>query len=78
MLNALFGEKLTAGQQFLPEDVAKIVICIKLSRSMWSEKRDHFVDICGYAACAYECITARSGEPIMPFGNGTCAAEDQT
>lgn len=61
MLNALFAHKFKDGESFASEDIAKIQIVIKLSRSVWSEKRDHWTDICGYGACGYECIELRNG-----------------
>ena len=37
-------------------DVAALMCLLKLSRIRWSpEKRDHWVDIAGYAACGWEC-----------------------
>jgi len=58
MLNALFGHILK--EPLTPQDVAKIVICIKLSRSVWNEKLDNYVDIAGYAACGWECVSVAS------------------
>jgi len=52
MLTALFADKLRPGAGFEPEDVAKIQICVKLSRSRAGEKSDHYVDIAGYAETA--------------------------
>jgi Domain of unknown function (DUF6378) len=44
-------------------DVAVIISAVKLSRIMWSpEKRDHWVDLAGYAACGYECVTKENNE----------------
>jgi hypothetical protein len=57
MMNALFLGKLAPGEIFKPADVARIMICLKLSRSMWQSKRDNFVDIAGYAACGHRCET---------------------
>ena len=61
MLNTLFSHKLIA--EFNAQDIAKIMICVKLSRSVWSDKRDHFVDMAGYAACGYECISLAAARP---------------
>jgi len=47
MLNAMFQHKLKA--DFTAEDVAKILICVKLSRETNCPKRDNRVDIAGYA-----------------------------
>lgn len=39
-----------------PHDTAIQVTTIKLSRLMWTPaKRDHWVDVAGYAGCGYEC-----------------------
>lgn len=35
-------------------DIAKVMIMLKLSRSMWQKKRDTWVDIAGYAGCGFE------------------------
>lgn len=49
MWTALFGAYLKPGEAFKPEDVAKAMICVKLSRLMNANKRDSWVDIAGYA-----------------------------
>lgn len=36
---------------FGPQDVAKMMIMLKLSRSSWMEKWDNALDTAGYAAC---------------------------
>lgn len=39
-----------------PHDVAAMIAMVKLSRIAWSpEKRDHWADLAGYAACGYDC-----------------------
>lgn len=39
-----------------PHDVAALMGMLKLSRIRWSpEKRDHWADLAGYAACGYDC-----------------------
>lgn len=39
-----------------PHDVAIMMIQLKNSRLAWSpEKRDHWVDTAGYAACGWDC-----------------------
>ena len=53
MVSAMLENKLSA--PLAPEDIAKIVICIKLSRLTWAHKPDSWVDIAGYAACGHEC-----------------------
>ncbi len=57
LMTTLFGTRLKDGQQFFAEDVARFMICLKLSRSTWSDKRDNAVDIAGYAACMHRCET---------------------
>lgn len=49
MWSALFGKYLKEGVRFTPQDVAKAMICVKLSRLMHGSKRDSWVDIAGYA-----------------------------
>ena len=51
MWNAYVGQRL-----FLPHDVAAMIAMVKLSRIAWSpDKRDHWADLAGYAACGYDC-----------------------
>lgn len=39
-----------------PHDVASMMSLLKISRIGWSpEKRDHWSDLAGYAACGYDC-----------------------
>jgi hypothetical protein len=41
-----------------PHDVAVMMILLKVSRLAWSpNKRDHWLDIAGYAGCGFECVT---------------------
>jgi len=50
-INALYGTSFAAC------DVGKIMMIVKLSRSLQSPtKRDHYVDAAGYAQCAWRCI----------------------
>lgn len=57
ILTALLGHKLTAGARITSYDIAAIQIAVKLSRLQWSpDKRDHWVDIAGYAGCGAECV----------------------
>lgn len=45
-----------------PHDVAALMSMLKLSRIRWSpEKRDHWADLAGYAACGYDC-SVREGQ----------------
>lgn len=44
------------GVHLQPHDVAAMMSMLKLSRIRWSPgKRDHWVDLAGYAACGYDC-----------------------
>jgi hypothetical protein len=57
ILNAL-GYKGPGGRDLQPHDTAIMVMAVKLSRITWTpEKRDHYVDLAGYAACGGECAT---------------------
>ena len=47
MINALLGAKLNA--PLVEEDIAKLMICVKLSREQNRPKRDNVVDLAGYA-----------------------------
>lgn len=55
MMTILLKDKLRDGEVIEKTDVARMAICIKLSRSIWMNKRDNWVDIAGYAACAHYC-----------------------
>jgi hypothetical protein len=60
ILNAM-GYRGPDGRTITGVDVARIMICLKLSRSVWSPtKEDTWVDIAGYAACAMECAEAET------------------
>lgn len=40
-----------------PHDVAVMMLLVKVSRLAQSpEKRDHWLDIAGYAGCGWECV----------------------
>lgn len=42
---------------FRPHDVAVFIALMKISRIGWSPtKRDHWVDLAGYAGCGWECV----------------------
>jgi hypothetical protein len=44
-------------------DVAAMMIILKLSRISWDPtNRDSWVDIAGYSACGYECVTYKNKE----------------
>jgi hypothetical protein len=49
MWTSLFAKYLKIGAKFLQQDVAKAMICVKLSRTMAGSKRDSWTDIAGYA-----------------------------
>lgn len=41
-----------------PHDVAILIALVKISRIRWSpEKKDHWADLAGYAACGWDVIT---------------------
>lgn len=47
-----------------PHDVAVLMLLVKVSRLTQSpEKRDHWLDIAGYAGCGWECVE-------QTYGNG--------
>jgi hypothetical protein len=50
MVNALLGHKLK--EPLLPEEIAYIMGCVKLSRQIHRPKRDNMVDWAGYAEVA--------------------------
>lgn len=39
------------------KDVALCMLALKISRATWSDKRDHWVDMGGYARCGWLCVT---------------------
>lgn len=42
---------------FSPHDVAVLMALVKVSRIGWSPtKKDHWIDLAGYAACGWECV----------------------
>ena len=44
------------------EDVATMMMLLKISRISWSpQKRDHWVDVAGYAACGAQCADRHVG-----------------
>lgn len=55
MVTALFEHKLKDGETITSADIARIMICLKVSRSVWAKKRDNWVDAAGYAACGFRC-----------------------
>lgn len=59
IINALFKKKLR--YDFTAEDVALLMICLKLSREIHVHTRDNLVDIAGYAQTAALVHAARRG-----------------
>lgn len=50
------------GIELEPHDVAAMMGLLKLSRIRWSpEKKDHWVDLAGYAACGADCAEDENG-----------------
>ena len=49
----LLAERLL--EDLTPEDVAIMMIALKLSRAVFNYKRDNWIDIAGYAHCADLC-----------------------
>lgn len=61
ILTALLGHKLLEGAAITSDEVAKILIVVKLSRLSWSpDHADSWIDIAGYAACGYETAILRT------------------
>jgi hypothetical protein len=59
MINAAMGHKLK--EEITAEDVAIMMICVKISREMNRPKHDNRVDICGYAE-ALDMVVARRAQ----------------
>jgi hypothetical protein len=58
MVNAMLGAKLK--EPLTPEDLAYIMVCLKLSRQINKPKRDSLVDAAGYCEVAQWIIDARA------------------
>ena len=41
------------------KQVALCMIGLKISRAAWSDKRDHYVDMAGYARCGWQCCESK-------------------
>jgi hypothetical protein len=54
--NALLGHKLK--EPITSTEVGTLMVGLKLARTIAQPKRDNFVDMAGYAACAWECEEA--------------------
>lgn len=56
------------GVPITPQQVGVMQILLKVSRSAWSPgKRDHYLDIAGYAACAWG-VAASNADTETPAG----------
>jgi hypothetical protein len=58
MVNAMLAAKLK--EPLTPEDMAYIMVCLKLSRQINKPKRDSLVDAAGYCEVAQWIIDARA------------------
>lgn len=58
MWTVQLGPKLADGARITAEEVAALQVSTKLARLIEGGKRDHWVDIAGYAACGYEASKA--------------------
>lgn len=47
------------GKQVSAKEVALCMAGLKISRATWSDKRDHYVDLAGYARCGYLVVTSK-------------------
>ena len=59
---SLLKHKLATIEKITPVDVARLLLAMKLSRSVTSFKRDNWVDAAGYASLAAD-LEARSQAP---------------
>lgn len=48
-----------------PEDVATMMILLKIARHVYTPKRDNLVDICGYARCLERMDERRQAEAMF-------------
>lgn len=63
-MTAIYAGKLRPGERFQTWDVACLVALVKLSRIQQSPRnRDNWVDLAGYAACGWECVTRSQERP---------------
>lgn len=49
-------DKLKPGEVITSNEIADLMILLKIARNMTDPKRDNFVDIAGYSACGWECL----------------------
>lgn len=57
---ALLWHKLKGYADILPRDVAWMMMLLKASRAQHSNKRDHYTDAAGYAACGWMCVKSET------------------
>lgn len=62
--NVLLGHKLK--EPITATEVGTLMVGLKLARTIAQPKRDNFVDMAGYAACAWECEEAAADDFEMP------------
>lgn len=53
--NVQFGHMFKEGERFTASHVAQAMILLKMARMIAGSKRDHWVDVAGYAGCGSEC-----------------------
>lgn len=57
------------GQIITTEDVAMMMVLLKVARARAGHgSADNFIDICGYAACAYEMYSKKQEEAAETLG----------
>jgi hypothetical protein len=44
------------GIDIAPAQVALCMVALKISRACWSDNRDNWVDMAGYAKCGWDCV----------------------
>lgn len=52
--NVQFGHKLKDDEFFTASDVAQAMVLLKMARMIAGPKKDHWVDVAGYAGCGAE------------------------
>jgi hypothetical protein len=48
-----------------PDDIAALMVLVKVARQAHAPKRDNWVDMAGYAACGAEVDAALAGKPPL-------------
>lgn len=65
MWTAWLDDKLASDAVILAEDVAHMMLLLKMTRTHFgSYNQDDYVDMCGYAACAGEIAAVRRQYPV--------------